>query len=166
MVRIFLIIFLSFVLSSCTTIYLITVKQDGSAIADVGVDYDLSIIEKHYQSDIISEVDTFSQIRESFEINMIDSLGNYLPFLPIGFFQFNMNGDTLIITGGHTIPSRGEDKLCCNIDMLLTFEQEIDLISKQGGHVKKQSKNSVFISIPRRKILKEKENLGVVILLK
>ena len=166
MVRFLLIIFLSAVLFSCTTNYIITVRQDGSATADVGIDYNLSIVERHFQSEIITKVDTSSQIREIFEISKIDSLGNYLPFLPPGFFQFNMKGDTLIITDGHTSPFRGEDKLCCSIDILLIFEQKIEIISKKGGYVKKKSENSLFIFRSRREIIKGGENLEVIILLK
>jgi hypothetical protein len=155
-------------LTSCSTSYFISVRQDGSAKVNTDKDYDLTVIKRYYKSNIISNIDTFNSLdrRVSFVISDIDSLGNYLPFHPPGFFRFNMKEDTLTITDGHTNAFRDNHWSCCAVYMSLKFDKEIQSIESVNRVVRKKDEKTVLIKKSRKQLIRGKKKVNVKIKIK
>jgi len=151
-------------LTSCSANYFITVKHDGSA--SVNIDSDFKDINRYYQSGVISDIDTTvdNHARVTFEIKDIDSLGAYLPFHPSGFFKFDMQGDTLTITDGHTQAFKQNDLFCCAVFMLVKFDNEIEKIESASRHARKKDKKTILIKKLRRQLIKNKKHINVKII--
>lgn len=157
-----IIIFLIVIIfSSCTVPYTITVHKDSSATVQTS-GINASELKRHYQSNIISHIDTGGVIL-SFDIKNIDSLGNYLPIMQKGFFQFHLDSNTLIVTDGHGIAFEENDCCCCHVDMLIKFEQDIKEIQSDSKVAKKKNKSSIQISKSKRQIKKGKSKVNLTV---
>jgi hypothetical protein len=161
-----ILIFITF--SSCTAYHEIIVREDGSANANLYMNSsDKAIMDSYYQIEIISNIDTNSIIAGCvlFKINNIDSLGNYLPLHPPGFFRFSMKGDTLFITDGHTNAFKHKDLFCCGVTMLIKFEKDIHFFESSNRHVRLNDKNTIMINKTRTQLIKGKKRIAVKIVL-
>lgn len=166
--RLIKIVFLLNMLTSCTANHFITVRENGSAIVDIDRDYSIAELNKYYQSNVISNIDTnvcFAS-RVKFEISNIDSLGKYLPFHTPDFFWFRMVGDTLIVSDGHTNAFKYEDLFCCAVSMLIKFDKDIQNFESANSIARKKDKNTVLIMKSRKQLIKGKKKLDVKIIIK
>lgn len=143
-------------LTSCTSGYIISVRQDGSATANVDRDYVSNGINRYYQSDIISNIDTTNMARVRFDISNIDSLGHYLPYHPSGFVQFRMDNNTFTITDGHTDAFKTNHESCCAMYMVLEFDRDIADMSSANRKAKQKGPRKVQIHKSRRQLMKGK----------
>lgn len=163
MLRLIIIVTISILLVSCTAVYNINVRKDGTAFVKTDRDADSMYINRFYLSNIISDIDTIgdsaSPIR--FEISNIDSLGNYLPIHPPGFFRFDMEEDTLIITDGHTVPFKVNHWSCCNIYMYIISDKDIQSVELVSGYVKKVNERTIEIFRGRNHLVKGKNKTDV-----
>jgi hypothetical protein len=152
-------------LTSCSANYFITVKHDGTATVNIDRDSDSKDINRYYQSGVISNIDTTfdNHARVTFEITDIDSLGTYLPFHPSGFFKFDMQGDTLTITDGHTQAFKQNDLFCCGVFMFIKFDNEIQQVETANRLAMKKEKKTVLIKKSRRQLIKNKRQINVKI---
>lgn len=160
-----LIVVVLILMTSCTANYLITVRENGSAIVNIDRDFDLKDINRYYKSNIISNIDTNVNLasRVTFEISSIDSLGTYLPFHPPGFFRFRMNGDTLIVTDGNTNAFKFEDPFCCGLFMSIKFDKDILSVKSVNRNASQKDKRTILIGRSRRQLIKSKRKLDVII---
>lgn len=166
--RLLIIVVVLIMLTSCTANYFITVRENGSAIVDVDRDYSLAELNKYYQSNVISNIDTnvYFPNRVTFEISSIDSLGLYLPFHQPDFFHFNMDGNTLIVTDGHANAFKHEDLFCCSVFMFIKFDKNILNIESVNRQAKQKDPRTVLIKKARRQLIKGKNRLDATIKIK
>jgi len=89
-------ILISASLTSCTVNHFVQLKSDGSAIVET--DYDETLKDEIIESNIAHYLatDTIS-FRMTYKIQIIDSIGLYLPGQNSGFLTFKDFGDSIVI---------------------------------------------------------------------
>ncbi len=157
-------IIVSCIMASCGAGYQITVQDDGSA--SVNIENHPNLKNKRYsRSDVISKIDTTKEGRVTIEISNIDSLGNYLPLHPPGFFRFNMEENTFKIKDGYTDPFSFNHWSCCGISIIIEFENDIKRIESPNRLPRQKDKRTVLIRKTRRQFIKGKKKIDVKIIL-
>lgn len=152
---------LLFMMTSCISLYEITVKSDGSASVRTGRVF-VNNVDRYFQCEIISNIDT-SAMQLNFDIRDIDSLGNYLPLFQPGFMKFHMDSSTLTVIDGQTETVFSfSDQSITRVSLFLNFNQEINLKSSSGRvYIKKRK--SVYMTKSKRKLLKGDKKMEAVI---
>lgn len=156
-----------FTITSCSVNHYITISKDGSALVNVDKDYDKSIIENYYRSELISNIDTnLIAGRVIFEISNVDSLGKYLPYHKSGFFSFKKEKNVVIISDSHTNAFRVKSLFCCHMTVVLKFQDGIQSLESNENNKIKVKKNGVLIiTKTRRQLLRERKKINLTIVL-
>lgn len=165
MKRLVIIVTLSTFLSSCGAGYIINVKNDGSASVSMTRDLDTSHVNIFFNSDIISNIDTNASW-VYFDISNIDSLGEYLSNHPPGFFELRMDSTTFTLTEGHTKAFKTSHKLCCSVQMSVTFDRDILYIESENSQPKQKDERSIEVFRSRRQLIKGKKKTNLMVKLK
>lgn len=158
------IVIISCVMVSCGAAYEISVQHDGSASVIMG-NYPCFKNKRYSQSNAFTIIDTTEGGRVTIEISNIDSLGNYLPLHPPGFFRFNMDGNTFKIQDGFTKPFKINDWFCCGLYIFIEFENDIKKIESPNRLLRQKDKRTVLIKKTRRQFIKGKKKIDVKIIL-
>lgn len=81
--------------SSCVSIYTISLTEGNSAVVEADTPFGEENSKRFLQSELINIVDTNKLYRVRYNINNIDSLGDYLSFIDHEILEFRLNQDTL-----------------------------------------------------------------------
>lgn len=122
-------------LSSCSSTYFIVLRENDSAKVITEIGHDNSYVNKLNASPIISNVNVGNQ-QVSFEINSIDSIGNYLTYHNPGFITFQNYEDSIIVQSGKTFPFANNIKSCCHITLRILPIDKFDAFDKFGKLIK------------------------------
>lgn len=161
-VRHFIIIILfSPIFNSCTLGYYVTVNKDGTASIKTETLPDLDL-KKYLHSSVISNIDS-SANRLNFDISNIDSLGDYLPYLPKGFVQFHMSENSLSVTDGNRNSFEPKESICCHIYMSIKFENSVREINSVNKCAKQKDKNSIVLRKSRNQLRKDKKKINITV---
>ena len=150
---------------SCTTQQLITINPDGTARIVTSEDQP-GQFEIFYKSELITKKAYGPKDSGiAFTISNVDSLGNYLsPLFNKDYFQFRLNGDSLLIRDGQGNAFVQQMAGCCNSYIEIILNKKIKNISTKNNFVK-QKENKIFIRKPKRYFGKVEKQTNLVIVL-
>lgn len=161
LVFIYLLIFSTFL--ACTVPYDIVIdNEQNSAIITTETVLENEISE-FCKSEIITIIDT-SYFNLIYKIENIDSIGNYLPELEKGFYQFELINNILTITDGNTNSVyKKEYGGKPSIQIEIVFESDIEILKCINEKVEVVNNNTIKFYRPKQHMLNPKKRMELVI---
>ena len=161
-------VLIAIAISSCTSEHYVLLRSNGTVEIETARGLDGSFYRRLATSVAVSHVDTsrYGGYEVHFDLNSVDSLGNFLPFQNPGFLVFDDYGDSIVMQRGGVAPYDSKPGMCCHLNLRIRADYPIEAFRANGKRIRaKRSKkyHGIWFWLPIREQVKGNKKIYAVI---